>query len=327
MKALSQPPYGDDMSQMKAVQLHAYGGPDVLIYEDAPRPIPGEDQVLIRVYATSVNHFDLFVRAGYMQAYMPLPFPIILGSDIAGVIEAVGSEVNNFRPGDQVYAYSQGLGAYAEFAILKASDVALSPQSIDAVHAAAIPNVTLAAWQALFDQANLTEGQTVLVHAAAGGVGHVACQLAKWQGAKVIGTASYNFEFCQDLNVDQTINYDTTSFEDELSGLDVVFDNVGGDTYERSAKVLKPGGVLVSTVKPAQGGPSEEIAAAYDVRQEMVIGRPPIGETLTKIAELIDAGHITPHVSNVLPLSDVAKAHAMIESGHTRGKIVLRVAQ
>lgn len=316
------------MSQMKVVQIHAYGGTDVLTYEDAPRPKPGEHQVLIRVLATSVNHFDIKVRTGFMHAFIPFTFPILLGRDIAGVIEEVGAEVNNFQPGDQVYAFSEKLGGYAEFAVVQDSAVAASPQSIDAVHAAAIPNVKLAAWQALFEQANLTEGQTVLIHAAAGGVGHGAVQLAKWRGAKVIGTASDNLDFLQDLNVDQVIDYSTTRFEDVVSGVDVVLDLVGGDTYERSAKVLKPGGVLVSTERHLQKpGPSEEFAAAYDVRQEFITKRPPIGKTLTEIARLVDAGHIKPHVSKVLPLMDAAKAHEMIASGHTRGKIVLQVAQ
>lgn len=315
------------MSQMKAVRIHAYGGTDVLSYEDAPRPTSGEGEVLIHVQATSINPFDVVVRAGYVSKFMPLPFPIILGRDISGVIEEVGPGVSGFQTGDQVCAYAESNGAYAEYAIVPASAVALSPQSVDYIHAAAIPNVTLAAWLALFDQANLSEGQTILIHGAAGGVGHVAVQLAKWRGAKVIGTASTNIDFLQDLNIDQVIDHSRTPFEEVVNGVDVVFDLVGGDTYERSAKVLKSGGVLVSTVRPMQGGPSEEIAAAYDVRQEMVLGRPPIGATLTEIAGLIDAGHLKPHVSNILPLSDVAKAHEMIQGGHTRGKIVLQVAQ
>lgn len=315
------------MSLMKAVRIHAYGGTDVLTYEDAPRPTPSEDEVLIRVRATSINPFDVVVRAGYVSEFMPLPFPIILGRDISGVIEEVGPGVSGFQTGDQVYAYAEGNGAYAEYAVVSASAVALSPQSTDNIHAASVPNVTLAAWLALFDLANLSEGQTILIHGAAGGVGHIAVQLAKWRGAKVIGTASINIDFLQELNIDQAIDYSTTPFEDVVNGVDVVFDLVGGDTYERTAKVLKPGGVLVSTVRPMQGGPSEEIAATYDVRQEMVLDRPPVGATLTEIAGLIDTGHLKPHVSKILPLSDVAKAHEMIEGGHTRGKIALIVSQ
>ena len=315
------------MSQMKAVRIHTYGGTEVLTYEDAQRPKPGEGQVLIRVAATSINHVDAFIRAGFLKSFMPLAFPIILGRDISGVIEEIGPEVNDFQPGDQVFTYSKNLGSYAEFAVVQASDVAPAPQAIDAVHAAVIPNIMLAAWQALFEQAKLTEGQSILIHGAAGGVGHAAVQLAKWRGAKVIGTASGNIGFLQDLNVDQAIDYSKTPFEDVVSSIDVVLDTVGGDSYERSAKVLNPGGVLVSTVRPMQGGPSEEISTTYDVRQEMLFDRPPIRKTLMEIAGLVDAGHIKPHVSEILPLEDAARAHEMIGIGHTRGKLALKVAQ
>jgi len=315
------------MSQMKAVRIHTYGGTEVLTYEDAQRPKPGEGQVLIRVAATSINHVDAIIRAGFLKSFMPLTFPIILGRDISGVIEEIGPEVNDFQPGDQVFTYSKNLGSYAEFAVVQATDVAPAPQAIDAVHAAVIPNIMLAAWQALFEQAKLTEGQSILIHGAAGGVGHAAVQLAKWRGAKVIGTASGNIGFLQDLNVDQAIDYSKTPFEDVVSSIDVVLDTVGGDSYERSAKVLNPGGVLVSTVRPMQGGPSEEISTTYDVRQEMLFDRPPIRKTLMEIAGLVDAGHIKPHVSEILPLEDAARAHEMIGIGHTRGKLALKVAQ
>jgi len=314
------------MAQMKAVRIHRYGGTDTLTYEDAPRPVPADGEVLIRVQATSINPFDAVVRAGYVSKFMPLPFPITLGRDISGVIEEVGPGVSGLQIGKQVYAYAEGNGAYAEYAVVSASAVAAYPESIDAVHAAVIPNVMLAAWQGLFEQAKLTEGQSILIHGAAGGVGHSAAQLAKWRGAVVIGTASNNLDFLKELNVDQAIDYSATSFEDEVSGLDVIFDTVGGDTYERSARLLKPGGVLVSTVRPMQGGPSEDIASTYDVRQEMIIGRPPVEKTLREIAGLVDAGYIKPHVSKVLPLREASKAHELIESRHTRGKIALKVA-
>lgn len=312
------------MSQMKAVRIHAYGGADVLNYEEAPRPKPSDGEVLLRVLATTVNPFDSAVRSGYVSSYFNYTLPLILGTDASGTIEEVGAGVNTFKPGDKVYARGGVTrdGTNAEYAVVSASDIAAIPRSLDVNQAAAIPHVTLTAWQALIELANLTEGQTVLIHGAAGGVGHIAVQLAKWLGAKVIGTASINYDFLRELEVDQAIDYSTTRFEDVVDPVDVILDMIGADTQERSWKVLKPGGILVSTVQ----APSEETAAEHNVRQAMVFTTPPIRETLTEIAALVDSGHIKPHVSTVLPLEEIARAHEMIDGRHTRGKIVLQVA-
>jgi NADPH:quinone reductase-like Zn-dependent oxidoreductase len=312
------------MSQMKAVRIHTYGDTSVLVYEDAPRPEPGDGEVLVRVHATSVNPFDCAVRAGYMSSYFNYSLPLILGTDVAGIVEEVGPGANTVKSGDRVYGRGGVYrdGSYAEYIVVAASDVAATPRSLDDVHAAALPHVTLTAWQALVEHAHLSEGQTVLIHGAGGGVGHVAVQLAKLRGAKVIGTASSNIDFLEELGVDQAINYSTTRFEDVVDNADVVLDVVGGDTQERSWKVLKPGGILVSIVQ----APSEETAAAHDVRHAMVMEAPPIGETLTEVAAMVDAGQIKPHVSTVLPLKETAKAHDMVQGGHTRGKLVLQVA-
>lgn len=308
---------------MKAVRIHDYGGPDVLVYEEAPRPTAGPGEVLIRVHATTVNPFDCAVRAGYMQSYFNYTFPLIIGTDVAGVVEEVGEGVTDFSPGDGVYARVGVFrdGANAEYAVAFASDVAMKPQSLDYVHSAALPHVTLTAWQALFELAKLSEGQTLLIHAAAGGVGHMATQLAKLHGAKVIGTASVNLDFLQELGVDEAINYATTAFEDVVKDADIVLDLVGGETQQRSWKVLKPGGILISTVQP----PSEEIAAAHGVRQGMVATAPPISKTLTEVAKMVDSGQLKPHVSTILPLQDARRAHEIIEARHTHGKLVLQV--
>ncbi len=312
------------MSDMKAVRIHSYGGVDVLVYENAPRPAPGAGEVLVRVTATSVNPFDCAVRAGYMAGYFNHTLPLILGTDVSGVIEAVGAGVTAFKPGDSVYARAGVTrdGAYAEYVVIAASDVAAKPLSLDHVHAAALPHVTLTAWQALFELAQLTSSQTVLIHGAGGGVGHMAVQLARWRGAKVIGTASANLDLVRELKVDQAIDYAAAPFENSVSGVDVVLDIAGGDVQERSWKVLKPGGILVSTVQ----APSPETAAAHGMRQAMVYSAPPIGETLTQVAALVDAGTLKPHVAAVMPLADVARAHTLIEGRHTRGKLVLQVA-
>jgi NADPH:quinone reductase-like Zn-dependent oxidoreductase len=308
---------------MKAVRIHDYGGPDVLTYEDAPRPTARPGELLIRVHATTVNPFDCAVRAGYLHSYFNYNFPLIIGTDLSGIVEEVGEGVTGFSPGDSVYSRTGVFrdGANAEYAVAFAADVAMKPQSLDHIHAAAIPHVTLTAWQALFELANLTEGQTILIHAAAGGVGHVATQLAKLHGAKVIGTASVHLDFLAELGVDQAIDYATTAFEDVVSDVDVVLDLVGGETQQRSWKVLKPGGILLSTVQP----PSEETALAHGVRQRFIDSAPPIGKTLTEVAKMVDSGQLKPHVSTILPLQDIRKAHEIIEARHTNGKLVLQV--
>ena len=315
------------MSDMKAVRIHKYGGASELVYEDAPRPRPGAGEVLIRVLATTVNPFDCAARAGYLSAYFNYTLPVILGTDASGVIEDVGAGVTEFKRGDLVYARGGVTrdGANAEYVVVPATDVASKPRSLDHVHAAALPHVSLTAWQALFELADLSKGQTVLIHAAAGGVGHIAVQLAKWRGAKVIGTASVNMDYLRELGVDQAIDYTKTQFEKangNLGNVDVVLDLIGGETQERSWNMLKPGGILVSTVQ----APSPEVAAAHGVRQAMVTSAPPIGKVLTEIAALVDSGRIKPRVSTVLPLQETAKAHEMIEAHHTAGKIVMEVA-
>lgn len=312
------------MSTMKAVRIHSYGGSDVLSYEDAPRPAPGDDEVLIRVHATSVNPFDCAVRAGYMASYFNHTLPLILGTDVSGVIDEVGRGLTTFKPGDEVYARA-GVsrdGAYAQYVALPSTDLAIKPQSLDHQHSAALPHVTLTAWQALFELGNLAEGQTVLIHGAAGGVGHVAVQLAKWRGAKVLGTASRNLDFLRELGVDEIIDYSAVPFEEVVRDVDVVIDTIGGEVQERSCMVLKPQGILVSVIQT----PSDEMTARYGVRSAMVYSTPPIGKVLTEVAALVDAGLVKPHVSTVLPLAEIRQAHEMVESKHTRGKVVLEVA-
>jgi NADPH:quinone reductase-like Zn-dependent oxidoreductase len=313
------------MSTMKAVRIHSYGGSDVLVYENAPRPVPGEGDVLIRVHATSVNPFDCAVRAGYMAGYFNHTFPLILGTDVSGVIEEVGAGVTAFSRGDAVYTRAGVArdGAYAEYVLAPAADVTAKPQSLDHIHSAALPHVSLTAWQALFELANLGKGQTVLIHGAAGGVGHVAVQLAKSRGARVIGTAGANSDLLGSLGVDQAINYTTTPFENVVRDVDVVLDTIGGDTQQRSWSTLKRGGILVSTIQQ----PSEEAAAAHGVRQAMVYASPPVAQTLAEVARMVDAGQIKPVVSRVLPLQDTQKAHQFVEGKHTRGKVVLQVVQ
>jgi NADPH:quinone reductase-like Zn-dependent oxidoreductase len=312
------------MENMKAVRIHKYGGPEVLIFEDAPRPAPGPGELLIRVCAAGVNPVDWKIRAGYLKDIRPYTFPLILGWDLSGVVEATGPGVGKFKQGDDVYSRpdSSRDGAYAEYIAVKEAEVAFKPVSIDHIHASAIPLACLTAWQAIFDTAGLSAGQRILIHAAAGGVGSFAVQLAKWKGAYVIGTASgRNQSFLRDLGVDEPIDYEKTRFEDLVQEVDVVFDTIGGDTQERSWKVLKKGGFLVSIVAP----PSAEEAARNGVRQAFV-WMAPNGPELTEIAALVDTGILKPIVETVLPLASARRAHELSQTGHARGKIVLRVA-
>src|SRR5471030_1196754 len=251
------------MKTMKAVCIYAYGGPDVLVYEDAPRPHPDHGEVLVRVHAAGINPVDWKIREGHQKDMLHHTFPLVLGWDVSGVVETLGTGVHRFKVGDEVFSRPDILrdGAYAEFIVIKESEVALKPKSIDHLHAAVLPLASLTAWQTLFDAAALSAGQRVLIHAAAGGVGHVAVQLAKWKGAHVIGTAAArNHEFLRQLGVDQVIDYDTERFEEVVQPVDVVLDTMGGEIQTRSWKVVKRGGILVSVVSP----PSADIAATQD---------------------------------------------------------------
>ncbi len=312
------------MQTMKAVRIHEYGSPDVLKYEEAPRPKPGPGEVLIRVHAAGVNPVDWKVRAGYFKQMIQYSLPFIPGWDVSGVVEATGPGVARLKDGDEVYSRPDISrdGTYAEYVVVKESEVARKPQSLDHIHSAGIPLAALTAWQALFDAAGLRAGQKALIHAAAGGVGSYAVQLAKWKGALVIGTASgRNQKFLRELGADETIDYQKTRFEDVVRGVDVVLDTLGGDTQKRSWKVLKKGGILVSVVGP----PSAEEATAHGVRQAATFTQPSAAQ-LTELAKLVDSGKVKSYVETVLPLAEARRAHELSQTGHTRGKIVLRVA-
>jgi NADPH:quinone reductase-like Zn-dependent oxidoreductase len=311
------------MKTMKAVCIYSYGGPEVLIYEDAPCPHPGEGEVLVKVHAAGINPVDWKVREGHLKEMLHHSFPLILGWDVSGVVESLGANLERLKVGDEVYSRPDISrdGAYAEFIVIKESEVALKPKSIDHIHAAALPLAGLTAWQTLFDAGALSPGQRVLIHAAAGGVGSLAVQLAKWKGAVVIGTASArNHDFLRNLGIDQVVDYEREKFEDVVQPVDVVLDTMGGEIQERSWKVLKRGGILISIVSP----PSVEAAAAHGVRQAFVFIKPS-AEQLSSIAALVEAEKLKAIVETTLPLSDATRAQEVSERGHTRGKIVLRV--
>jgi NADPH:quinone reductase-like Zn-dependent oxidoreductase len=309
---------------MKAIRIHSYGGPETLVYEDAPMPILKDDDVLIRVHAAGVNPVDWKIREGYLKGMLEPIFPFILGWDVAGTIERKGLLVPGLQPGDAVYARPSIFrnGAYAEYVAVKASEVALKPHSIGYDQAAAVPLAALTAWQSLFDLAGLKAGQKVLIHGAAGGVGHFAVQFARWAGTHVIGTASArNQAFLRELGAHETIDYTAVAFDEVVRNADVVLDTRGGDVWDRSWKVLKEGGILVSTLHPAPGKGYEP---ARGKRGAYVFVQPNAAQ-LVKIAELIDSGLVMPYLERTYALKDAARAQRSNQVGHTRGKIVLRV--
>jgi NADPH:quinone reductase-like Zn-dependent oxidoreductase len=260
-----------------------------------------------------------------MKDFWPHKFPLILGWDLSGVVEELGRGASRFKIGAEVYSVPDPTrnGAYADYIVVRESELALKPNSLHHIRAAAVPLAALTAWQSLFDTAQLQPGQRVLIHGAAGGVGHFAVQLAKWKGAYVFATASTkNQELLRELGADETIDYTRQRFEEVARKIDIVLDPIGGDTQERSWQVLKKGGALLSIVQP----PSAEKAKELGVRAAFVASHPN-GAQLTEIAKLIDAGKVKPTVDRILPLSEARRAHELSQSGHTRGKIVLRVKE
>lgn len=310
---------------MKAIIVHEYGGPEVLKYQDAPRPAPNEDQVLVRVIAAGVNPVDDASRSEKYAKFFGITLPFIPGYDIAGVVEKTGANVTKFKAGDSVYAYLnlKDGGGYAEYAVATEVEAAPKPKSISFVEAAAVPVVALTAWQALIDTAKLSAGQTVLIHGGSGGVGSFAIQIAKARGAKVIATASTrNQDLLKQLGADVAVDYTKQKFEDVTKDVDVVLDSVGKDTLARSYGVVKKSGFIVSIVaRPDQ--------ADLDKRgiRGSSLGVEPNSDELTEIGKLIDEKKIRVIVSQTFPLSEAVKAQEQVATGHTRGKIVLKVAE
>jgi len=261
-----------------------------------------------------------------MKDFWPHKFPLILGWDLSGVVEELGpspAAAGRFKIGDEVYSLPDPTrnGAYADYIVVREPELALKPNSLHHIRAAAVPLAALTAWQSLFDTAQLQPGQRVLIHAGSGGVGHLAVQLAKWKDAYVFATASTkNQDLLRKLGVDEPIDYTQQRFEDVARNIDIVLDTIGGQTQERSWSVLKKGGNLVSLVQP----PSEEKAKKLGVRAA-IIGAQPNGAQLAEIAKIIDSGKLAPILDRILPLSEARRAHELIQSGHTRGKIALRV--
>ncbi|MCY4428586.1 MAG: NADP-dependent oxidoreductase [Halieaceae bacterium] len=306
---------------MKAMRIHQYGGPDVLTCEDIPRPGCNPGEVLIKVRAIGVNPVDWKLREGYVRSIFDIPMPSILGADVAGIVEETGAGAGKFKPGDEVYSMIGLTGAYAEFVTVAEDLVAAKPRTADFVQAASVPLAALTAWQGLFDHGKLAAGQTVLVHAAAGGVGMFGVQFARAHGASVIATASANnAAFVSSLGAAKVVDFRTGTAEVSAGSVDLVLDMVGGDSIRQCLEVLKPGGKLMRVSPGSEDITAQAAAGKVDVIPVMVT---PNAEQLREIAELIDAGAVTTEVQASFALEDAAQAHQLSAQGHTRGKIVL----
>jgi NADPH:quinone reductase-like Zn-dependent oxidoreductase len=308
---------------MMAWRVHEFGPPDVMNFEQVPRPTPGDGEVLVKVEAAGVGPWDAWIRAG--KSALPQPLPLTPGSDLSGEVVGVGPAVSDLRVGDQVYGVtnSRFIGAYAEYAVASAAMVSKKPTSLTYIEAASVPVVAVTAWQALFDQAHIKEGQTLLIHGAAGNVGAYAVQLARRAGVRTIATAATDdIPFVHDLGAERAIDYRTHRFEEEVRDADAVIDLVGGETQERSFQVLRRGGKLVSAVSR----PDQHLAQSHGVEAAFFLVNV-TSQYLAEIAGLVDGGKLRTRVGTVLPLADAREAHFMLEGkrSHLNGKIVLAV--
>ncbi|MBN0046804.1 NADP-dependent oxidoreductase [Streptomyces actuosus] len=309
---------------MRAISQDAYGTPDILKEVRIPRPAPGPSEILVSVRAAGLNPTDWKHRSS--EVFLGR-LPLVLGWDVSGVVEAVGYGVTLFKPGDEVFGmlpYPYGVGSHAEYVTGPARAFARKPADIDHLQAGALPLAALTAHQAIVDTADVRAGSRVLVHAAAGGVGHLAVQIAKARGAYVIGTASAaKHDFVRSVGADEVIDYRSTDFRDVARDIDMVLDPLSGDTRARSLEVLRPGGTLVSLLPGTDPGEAAR-AAELGVRVETLLVEADHAG-MNAVAELVRSGALRAHVEAALPLAEAGKAHALGETGRTTGKIVLIV--
>jgi NADPH:quinone reductase-like Zn-dependent oxidoreductase len=308
---------------MKAWRVHAFGPPEMMIFETIPRPSPAAGEVLVKVYSAGVGLWDAWIRAG--KSALPQPLPLTLGSDLAGEVISLGSDVSHIAVGDQIFGVTnpQFLGAYAEYATASAAMLSRKPSSLSHIEAAAVPVIAVTAWQGLFDHAQLKTGQLVVIHGAGGNVGALAVQLARRAHLRVVATASSkDIDYVRALGADKVVDYQTQRFEDEVSEADAVFDLIGGETQARSFKILKRGGKLISTVSEAD----QDRAKQYGVTATFFLVDVTT-ERLCKIAALVDRGDLKTRIGAVMPLSDAQEAHMILDGRRPKpsGKIVLSV--
>ncbi len=315
----------DGKTSMKVVQINKYGSNDVVeIIKNLPKPTLIPSKVLVEIHSAGVNPVDWKIREGYLQQMAPLHFPATLGGDFSGVIKEIGAEVSNLKKGDEVYGQagllSGGSGAFAEYAIADPKNIARKPKTVSHAEAAALPLAGVSAVQALIEHMNLSSGQKILIHGGAGGIGTFAIQLAKHLGAHVATTVRADeMDHARKIRADEIIDYEKQSFENQLQNFDAVYDTVGGDTYVRSYKVLKPNGVIVSMLEQ----PKEELTKKYGVRA--------VGQftgvnnaRLSKLAEFVDKRAIKVFIDKIYPLEQTREALAYLQKGFPRGKVVLK---
>lgn len=329
---------------MRAVRMHGYGGPEVLSLDEVETPEPGPHEVRVRIHASSVNPVDWKIRSGAQRAVIRYRLPRTLGMDLSGVVDAVGSKVTDLAVGDEVWSspHHHAGGTYAEYAVVPAAQVGSKPAALSHQEAAALPLVGLTAWEALVTKAKLQSGERALIHAGAGGVGHVAIQIAKARGAEVITTCSArNVELVTELGADRVVDYRTERFDEVLSDLDVALEALGGEYRDRTLSVLRRGGRLPCIVggfpqAVKRHGPTLGVLVAvsqivgFTVRARLTRGvktwtvvRPPRRAELDALAELVVAGQLRPRIDRVFGLDEVAEAHRYSETGRARGKIVI----
>jgi NADPH:quinone reductase-like Zn-dependent oxidoreductase len=306
---------------MRAARVLHFGPPSVITVDEVPRPEPRAGQLLVRLKAAGVGNWDVLIREGKVELQ---PLPLVLGSELSGVVEALGGGVVGFKPGDEVYGATnkQFSGAYADYAVPFAAMMAKMPKGLTFIEAASAPIAAVTAWQMLFDYAQVTAGQTVLIHGAAGSVGAYAVQLARRAGLHVVAAvAATGVEYVRGLGAERIVVYQTAEFEETLTGVDAVLDTVGGDTQHKSLRALKPGGILVSSVSPVP----EAVQKLYGIRSAYFY----VDVTtvrLSKLTEIFDGGELVTDVGTVLSLQDARVAHEMLaDRRHRRGKIVLSI--
>jgi NADPH:quinone reductase-like Zn-dependent oxidoreductase len=313
---------GVQAQTMKAVVAHEYGGPEVLKLEDAPVPQPKDTEMLVRVIASGVNPADPLILGGKYAKEFGTHLPLVLGYDMAGVVVKTGAKITKFKAGDPVYAYLLWGGGWAEYCLTNEGEAATKPKSVTFAEAAAVPLAALTAWQALIDIGKIDNSQTALIHGGSGGVGSFAIQIAKARGARVIATSSTaNQDLLKQLGADVAIDYTKPNWETLVRDVDFALLPVGGETMRRTYGVMKKGGTIATLISRADPAELEK----RGIRGVPVFSHPDANE-LAEITELIDAGKIKPVVSQVLPLSEAAKADAQAATHHTRGKIVLKIA-
>ena len=307
---------------MKAAVAHEYGGSDKLKIEEVPVPEPKENEILVRVIASGVNPADPLILGGKFAKEFGTHLPLVLGYDIAGVVVKIGAKVTKLKVGDPVYAYLLWGGGWAEYCISNEGESAIKPKSLSFAEASAVPLAALTAWQALVDVGKVQSGQTVLIHGGSGGVGSFAIQIAKARGARVVATASTaNQDLLKQLGADMAIDYTKQKFEELVHDVDFAVMSVGGETMARTYGVIKRGGIMATLISRADPAELQKHGI-----HGAPIGSHPDSVELAEITKLIDGGKIKPVVTQILPLTDAAKADEQAETHHTRGKIVLKIA-